>query len=191
MIQINSYTDLISKIQKKEKAYLLLYKSGSEKSDCAFTNISDSSKEVKGVHVYYSDVSKVRDIHPKFNITTAPALLEFENANFKNIIKGCNDVKYYKSIFEDAIFYAETKDDKKPSKRVTVYSTQSCSWCNVLKTHLKKHKIRFTDIDVSRDQNAADEMVKKSGQRGVPQIDISGEMIVGFNKARINELLGI
>ncbi|MBU2554283.1 MAG: NrdH-redoxin, partial [Bacteroidetes bacterium] len=71
------------------------------------------------------------------------------------------------------------------------YSTPSCSWCNTLKTHLKKNGIRFTDIDVSRDQKAAEAMVHRSGQQGVPQTDINGEMIVGFDKARINTLLGI
>jgi len=53
------------------------------------------------------------------------------------------------------------------------------------------HRIRYTDIDVSRDQHIADELVKRSGQMGVPQIDINGEIVVGFNKTRINELLGI
>ncbi|HIE15791.1 MAG TPA: NrdH-redoxin, partial [Bacteroidales bacterium] len=84
-----------------------------------------------------------------------------------------------------------TAKDDKPQKRVTVYSTPSCSWCNTLKTHLRKHRIRFTDIDVSQDQAAAEAMVRRSGQQGVPQTDIEGEIIIGFDKNRINTLLGI
>ena len=76
-------------------------------------------------------------------------------------------------------------------KNVTVYSTPTCSWCTTLKTYLRNQRIPFSEIDVSRDQNAAEEMVRRSGQQGVPQTDIEGEMIVGFDKARINELLGI
>ncbi len=191
MIQVNSFSDLTAKIQGKEKAYLLLYKSGSEKSDCAYDNISSAAKGVEGIHTFCADVATVRDIHPQYNITTAPALLEFENGNFKHIVKGCNNASHYKALFEDAVYYAATKNDDKPTKRVTVYSTPTCSWCTTLKSYLKKNKIRFTDVDVSRDQGAAENMVKRSGQQGVPQTDINGEMIVGFNKARINELLGI
>jgi glutaredoxin-like YruB-family protein len=191
MVEINSYPELINSIKDKAKAYLLLFKKGSEQSDCAFLNISESAKQAQGIDLFYADVSKTRDIHIRFNITTAPALLEFETGVFKNLIKGCNDMAYYKALFDDAIYLAETKNDKKPQKRVTVYSTPTCSWCNTLKSYLKLHKVRYADIDISRDKRAADELVKRSGQMGVPQTDINGEIIVGFNKARINELLNI
>jgi glutaredoxin-like YruB-family protein len=74
---------------------------------------------------------------------------------------------------------------------VTVYSTPSCSWCTTLKSYFKQNNIRFKDIDVSKDTRAAEEMVRKSGQQGVPQTDINGTMIVGFDKNRINQLLDI
>jgi glutaredoxin-like YruB-family protein len=191
MTEINSYSELTDTIKDKEKAYLLLFKKGSEQSDCAFRNIAQSTKQVKCIGLYYADVSKTRDIHPQFNITSVPSLLEFEDGVFKNLIKGCNNSTYYKALFDDAVYYAETRNDEKPQKRVTVYSTPTCSWCNALKSHLKLHKILYTDIDVSRDHRAADELVRRSGQMGVPQTDVNGEIIVGFNKTRINELLGI
>lgn len=191
MIKINSYSDLKEQIAGKEKAFLLLYKSGSEQSDCAFKQVMEASEQVDEVHVMYADVNLVRDIHPQYQITSVPVLLEFEQAKFKNVVKGCNNAGHYKALFEDAIFFATAKDEKTPAKRVTVYSTPTCSWCTTLKTYLRQNKIYFTDIDVSRDQRAAEEMVRSSGQQGVPQTDIDGEMIVGFNKARINELLGI
>ena len=74
---------------------------------------------------------------------------------------------------------------------IKVYSTPTCSWCNVLKTHLRKNGIRFTDIDVSRDPKAAEDLVRKTGQQGVPQTDINGQVIVGFDKDKINRLLEI
>ena len=107
------------------------------------------------MQVFSADVSSVRDIHVAYNVTTAPSLLEFEKGEFKNIIKGCNNVANYKSYFEDAVFIAATNKDEKPQKRVTVYSTPTCSWCNTLKSHLRMHKIRFTDINVAADQQAA------------------------------------
>ena len=191
MIQVNSYSDFISRLTGKGKAYLLLYKKGSEKSDCAFSNIQSAGKKVSDVHICHADVNNVLDIHTRYNITTVPSLLEFRDGVFINIIKGCFDANQYKACFEDAVFHAERKNVEKLVKRVTVYSTPTCSWCNTLKTYLKLHNVLYTTVDVSRDQKAADALVKRSGQMGIPQTDINGEIIVGFNKARINQLLGI
>lgn len=75
-------------------------------------------------------------------------------------------------------------------KKVIVFSTPSCSWCRKLKGYLKKNKIRFTDVDVSRDQKAARDMMRKTGQRGVPQMWIDNQPVVGFDKAKIDRILG-
>lgn len=191
MKTVNSYPEFKEALKESEKTYLLLYKEGSEQSDCALTNIRQVSDQMKDLTIYVADVNKVRDIHPVYRITSAPSLLEFEAGEFRNVVKGCNNAGQYKALFEDALYFAEIKKDENPQKRVVVYSTPTCSWCNTLKAYLKLHRIRFTDIDVSRDQRAADELVRRSGQMGVPQTEIGGEIIVGFNKARINELLGI
>ncbi|MEN6316632.1 MAG: glutaredoxin family protein [Clostridiaceae bacterium] len=73
---------------------------------------------------------------------------------------------------------------------VKVYSTPSCPWCTVAKNYLRKRNVQFEDIDVSRDRTAAMEMVQKSGQRGVPVLDINGSIIVGFDQAAIDSLIG-
>lgn len=83
------------------------------------------------------------------------------------------------------------KADKPKIHKIIVYSTQSCPWCHKLKEFLDEHSIKYTDYDVSEDQVKAKEMVDKSGQMGVPVIDINGEIIVGFDVERIKELLGI
>ncbi len=75
--------------------------------------------------------------------------------------------------------------------QVTVYSTPTCSWCHAAKDHLRAHQVEFADVDVSVDVEKAREMVKKSGQYGVPVLDIDGEIIVGFDRARIDALLSI
>ena len=75
--------------------------------------------------------------------------------------------------------------------KVTVYSTPTCPYCHMAKAFLKEHKVQFTDYDVSQDEGKAREMIEKSGQQGVPVIDIGGEIVVGFDKPRIKELLGI
>ncbi|MGO8684890.1 MAG: glutaredoxin family protein [Thermoleophilia bacterium] len=74
---------------------------------------------------------------------------------------------------------------------VTVYSTPTCSFCTAAKRYLKERKIPFRDIDVSRDARSAAEMARKTGQQGVPVIDVNGRIIVGFDKQRLNAALGI
>jgi len=75
--------------------------------------------------------------------------------------------------------------------KVKVYSTEMCPWCHKAKDFLREHKIEFQDIDVSKDEKSRNEMIESSGQMGVPVIDIDGEIIVGFDKERIKELLKI
>ena len=74
---------------------------------------------------------------------------------------------------------------------VTVYSTPTCSWCQAAKEHLTSHNVSFDDVDVAADMERAREMVEKSGQYGVPVLDIDGEIVIGFDRARINALLEI
>jgi len=74
---------------------------------------------------------------------------------------------------------------------VIVYSTSACPWCSKVKQFLKEHNISFEEIDVSANQKKAEEMVEKSGQMGVPVLDIDGTIIVGFDKPAIMKALKI
>ena len=190
--EIKSQAELLENIADKERAFLLLYKKGSEQSDCSLKNLQAADTNQKDISVFMADVNEVRDIHPHYQITSVPTMIEFEKAKVVNVLKGCHKPGFYQSYFDNAVYSAKAAAaDGKVQKRVTVYSTPTCSWCKTLKTHLKKHGVRFTDIDVSRDQKAAQQMQQRSGQMGVPQTDIGGQMIVGFDKTRINSLLGI
>ena len=190
--KISSHDELMKTIGQKKKAFVLLYKADSEQSMCALKNLEQADAKDESLSILLANVSEVRDIHPQYGITTVPAMLEFEEGKMVNVLKGCHEPGFYASFFENAVYAAKVADKAGQSqKRVTVYSTPSCSWCTTLKTHLKKNGIRYSEIDVSRDQNAAREMQGRSGQMGVPQTDIGGEMIVGFDKSKIDRLLGI
>jgi glutaredoxin-like YruB-family protein len=76
-------------------------------------------------------------------------------------------------------------------KKIIVYSTSTCPYCIRLKQFLSENGVTFENYDVSQDQQKAEEMVAKSGQMGVPVIDIDGEIIVGFDKERIKQILGL
>lgn len=76
-------------------------------------------------------------------------------------------------------------------KHVKVYSTPTCPWCIKTKQFLRDNNITFEDVDVSSRPQAAEEMIRKSGQMAVPVLDIDGEIIVGFDKDRIRNALGL
>jgi len=79
-------------------------------------------------------------------------------------------------------------DSTKDSK-VTVYSTTWCGFCHQAKKYFDSIGVDYKDINVEEDRNAAEEMVKKSGQMGVPVIEIGKDIIVGFNKPKIDHIL--
>jgi glutaredoxin 3 len=72
---------------------------------------------------------------------------------------------------------------------VIVYSTKTCPYCVMAKEYLKSKNVSFEDVDVAQDTNKAMEMIIKSGQQGVPVLDVNGKVIVGFNKVEIDSAL--
>jgi len=80
---------------------------------------------------------------------------------------------------------------KKFQPRVRVFSSASCPYCFTLMEFLKEKGIEFEEIDVSKDEKARDEMIKKSGRLEAPIIEIDGQIVVGFDKEKICKLLNI
>jgi len=191
IMEVNSLQELQQMIGKEKRSFLLIFKQGSEQSDKAYKNLAAAAEDVSDIGIFTADVNRVRDIHQAYSITSAPSLVEFKGKDLKNAYKGAHDQSYYKGLFENAVYVARAEKAGKTVKQVTVYTTPTCSWCGTLKSYLNKNKIRYSEIDVSKDDSAAQEMVRRSGQQGVPQTLISGEMVVGFDKAKINRLLEI
>jgi len=80
---------------------------------------------------------------------------------------------------------------EKQTSTVIVFTTPTCSWCRTVKQYLKQHDIRFKEIDITKDESAARDMVRRTGQQGVPVTLIGSRTVVGFNKAEIDRLLNI
>lgn len=76
-------------------------------------------------------------------------------------------------------------------KDVTIYTTPTCGFCHMAKSYFNQTGVKYKEIDVSSDMKAAQEMVAKSGQMGVPVIDVDGQITVGFDKPRLQKLLGV
>lgn len=75
--------------------------------------------------------------------------------------------------------------------KIRIFSTPSCPYCVTLKEFLKERNFDFEDIDVSQDQASLNEMIEKSGQTGVPVVEIDGQIVIGFDKEKIVKLLNI
>jgi len=75
--------------------------------------------------------------------------------------------------------------------KVLLFTTPTCSYCTLAKRYFRENKIRFREVDVSKNEAAAKDIQRKTGQTGVPVIFINNRPIVGFDKAKINKMLGL
>ncbi|MDY0342647.1 MAG: glutaredoxin domain-containing protein [Lentimicrobium sp.] len=189
--EINALSELKSTLAENKRTFLLLYKGGSATSGCAESYLDEAVADLKEDNILKADATQVRDIHPYYGIDTVPSFLVFEKSELKNIVKGCQTASYYKNLIENQLFQSNASSSGKTTPSVTVYSTPTCPWCTTLKNYLRQHKVQFTDINVAADPNMAQELVRKSGHTGVPQTEINGQMIVGFDKGRLNSMLNI
>lgn len=193
MIKINSLEELKREAGNAPRFFVLIHKSSSEVSQCAFGHLETAAKEVEGDYALGEvDVTKVREVHSAYQVNTAPSLLVFEEGKLNNVIKGCMDDSYYRALLSDELgFKSKLGNSDKKMKNVVVYTTPTCSWCTKIKEHLKSHQIPFREVDVASNPTSAAEMQRKSGQMGVPQTEINGQMIVGFDRPKIDRLLEI
>ena len=72
---------------------------------------------------------------------------------------------------------------------VKIYTTSTCPWCKKAKEWMKENKVKFTEKDVTQDEAARNEMIEKSGQMGVPVLDINGQILVGFDPKEMEKAL--
>ncbi len=75
--------------------------------------------------------------------------------------------------------------------RVLVFTTPTCPWCTRAKSYLRSRGVRFREVDVARDPAAARDLMRRTGQMGVPVVEIDGKPVVGFDQAKIDRLLGL
>lgn len=76
-------------------------------------------------------------------------------------------------------------------KKVTIYTTPTCHYCHAAKEFFKENNVEYSEKNVAEDIEARQEMIEKSGQLGVPVIDVEGDVVVGFNRDALGEMLGI
>jgi len=142
------------------------------------------------------DVGQIKDLHPAYGVDSVPTVVVVKDGRVLQRIVGTQTAAFYeRALFGGASSVdsksAEAKPNARPAHRVVVYTSDTCVWCSRVKAHLRSHDVPFQEINVSRDHRAAQRMVARSGQQGVPQLDIDGKLVVGFDRARIDSLLGL
>jgi glutaredoxin-like YruB-family protein len=75
--------------------------------------------------------------------------------------------------------------------KVLIYTSPTCVWCQTAKSFLAEHDVSYLEIDVSQDTRKAEELVRKSGQTSLPVIEVDGEIVIGFDKRKLQKLLGL
>jgi thioredoxin len=150
------------------------------------------------VRIARLNVDEQPQIAARYQILSIPTVKIFRDGRLVNTLLGVRTEHVYRQAIEAALHpAAATKTAQKAQSTgakqhsVTVFSTPTCPWCARLKAYLRQHNIPFKDVDVSRDVKAAEDMVRRSGQMGVPQAWIDGQVVVGFDRKRVDALLGL
>lgn len=166
------------------------FSEASRKARPAFERFCAEHATLRAVLV---DVGRVKDVHRRFGVSSVPTAVLVERGRATRRAVGVQTAEALARTLLDApAAGAGGGPAEKPAgHRVTVFTTPTCSWCSRTKSYLRQNGIDFREVDVSKDEKAAQRMVARSGQMGVPQLDIDGRMVVGFDKPRIDQLLGL
>jgi len=183
----------LNKIRERHQDYFVLF-FGGDFSDAARRALSELKKfagDYPDIPVYVLDVGKVKGVHKEYEVHSVPTVLALKSGKVVRFIEGAESAAFYGVQLGGAAPIHLAKPSKKKTNRVTVYSGPGCPACGTLETYLRRNGIAFREVDISRDQQAAEKIIKRSGQRAIPQTDINGRIVVGFDQNKLDRLLGI
>lgn len=144
------------------------------------------------VAVHTVDVGRVKDVHRRLGVTVVPTVVVVKDGFVTRQVIGENSVEEYEAaLLGGPPAPRPATEAPRAGHRVTVYTGSWCPWCTKAKQYLRQRGVPFTEIDVSIEPREADALLRRTGQTGVPQLDIDGQYVIGFDKARIDRLLGL
>lgn len=149
------------------------------------------SKENKDSNVKFVkiNVDQEQELAGQYGVMSIPTVIFFKDGKKVSQRVGVSQKNEYEDSIKKTLSHVSTA--KGTGGKVKVFSTPTCPYCHMAKAYLKDKKISFEDIDVSADQNQARAMVERSGEMGVPQLWIGDQIVIGFNRPVIDELLGL
>jgi len=192
MIQWVEDREHLARLREEHKDFLILafYGEFSSAAQRALKELEAFSNEYTKAPVYVIDVQKVKGVHKQFGVTSVPTVIAVQEGKVTRFIEGVQSARYYALVLAGIMpkrYVAGAKRSK--PKRVIVYTTPTCPACTMVKNYLRGRGIPFREVDISRDSRAAQELVRRSGRMAVPQIDVGGRLVVGFDKAKLERLL--
>lgn len=181
----------LGEVQEKHKGFLivLFYANFSSASKRALAELEQFSKENEELPVYVIDVEKVKGVHKQFGVENVPTVLAIRKGKVAQRLEGVESAQFYARIFSRAHPSRYKTGKSMVSHRVIVYSGPGCPACGTAKAYLRRLGVSFREVNIARDQHAAQSLVRRSGQMAVPQIDIDGHLVVGFDQAKIDRIL--
>ncbi|MCD6588019.1 MAG: hypothetical protein J7K88_05675 [Candidatus Fermentibacteraceae bacterium] len=193
LIQIQEAADFDRILQKHKDAVVVgffgSFSSASRDTEDAFRKFASENTDQTTLFV---DVAEVKGIHKRYGVTTVPTVISVTEGRVIQKIVGKQDEDYYTNAFLNHSAVSNSSSDKKKGfPPVTLWVGDSCPWCARVKTYLRKNRVPFREVNISRDPSGASSLQAKTGQTGVPQLSIGGRYIVGFDKPKIDEYLGI
>ncbi|MCD6415117.1 MAG: thioredoxin family protein [Planctomycetes bacterium] len=185
--------DHLRKAQREHEDFFVLafWGSFSDAAQRALAELKQFSQEAKDVPLYVVDVQKVRGLHKEYGVASVPTVVAVEKGKVTKRIEGVESAAFYAVHLSGATPSRSHGDSQAAVRRVVVYSGPGCPACGRLKTYLRRHGVAFRDVDISRDARAARQIARRSGQMAVPQTDINGRLVVGFDRVKLDTLLGI
>ncbi len=181
----------LGEVQEKHKEFLivLFYGAFSSASKRALAELQQFSKDNGEVPVYVIDVERVKGAHRAFGVKNVPTVFSLRQGKVTQRLEGVESAQFYARIFSGAHPSHHKTGKGTVSHQVIVYSGPGCPACGTAKAYLRRRGVTFREVDIARDQHAAQSLVRRSGQMAVPQIDIDGHLVVGFDQAKIDRIL--
>jgi len=180
-------------VQHEHTDYLVVAFWGefSDAAQRALEELKQFAQEHKDIPVFVVDVQKVRGVHKQFDVERVPTVLAIEKGEVTKSVEGVQSARFYGLHFAGAMPSRMGSSAASKVRHVVVYSGPGCPACGLVKNYLRQHGVSYREVDISRDQRAAEKIVRRSGMMAVPQTDINGQLVVGFDRAKLNRLLGI
>jgi glutaredoxin-like YruB-family protein len=170
---------------------LVFWGTFSDAAQRALAELTEFDREYTDVPLCFVDVQKVRGVNKEYGVDSVPTVLVMQNGRETNRFVGVESAAFYATQLLGMAPSRMARPTRKKALRVTVYTSPGCPPCGLVKTYLRDNNISFRSVDISRDERAAREIVRRSGQQAVPQIDINGRIVVGFDRGKLAGLLGI
>lgn len=192
IMEIEGLEPLRAALARNGAAFIGFFGAFSERSQRQRPVFDELAAKHPETSLYLVDVARVKDVHGHYGVTAVPSVIKVRGDDVLQVIAGERPLAEYEALLTGTPLAAAGRGgEARRARRVTVYTTPTCPWCTRVKDYLRKNGVSFREVDVSRDLEAGRKLAARTGQRGVPQTDVDGRFVVGFDQQRLDQLLGL